>query len=123
MKTLANCKPSEFLRQTNRARKCAERWMEATDIASIRKRLPELNDDMTDEEKQAALEKQVKANMSAILDEALEKHPDETLELLALVCFVEPEDVDDYPMVEYIDAANALINNKTVTSFFISLLK
>ena len=40
MKTIANCKPSEFLKQTNRLRKVVERWMKDTDIINIRKRIP-----------------------------------------------------------------------------------
>ncbi len=40
IKTLSNCKPSEFLKQTNRIRKAVERWLTDTDIANIRKRQP-----------------------------------------------------------------------------------
>ena len=36
MKNLANCTPREFLRQTNRIRKAAARWLERTDALAIR---------------------------------------------------------------------------------------
>ena len=36
LKTLANCKPSEFLKQTNKIRKAAAEWLTATDILEIK---------------------------------------------------------------------------------------
>ena len=88
MKTLANCKPSEFLRQTNKIRKAVSAWMTATDIANIRARLPEkepVPENATKEEKVAIiqrntekLKKQRIENLNAILDAVLDEHPDET---------------------------------------------
>lgn len=123
MKNLANCKPSEFLKQTNRIRKSVEHWLTVTDITNIRKTLPKLEEGMTKEQKQEATMAQVKANMSSMFDSMLETHADETLELLALVCFVEPEHVDDYPMSDYLDAVNELMNDKAVIGFFTSLAR
>lgn len=123
MKNLANCKPSEFLKQTNRIRKSVEHWLTVTDIMNIRKTLPKLEEGMTKEQKQEATMAQVKANMSSMFDSMLETHADETLELLALVCFVEPEHVDDYPMSDYLDSVNELLNDKAVIGFFTSLVK
>lgn len=131
LKTLATCKPSEFLRQTNRLKKSAEKWLTDTDIINIRKRMPVLEmvpQDGTDEERNAVFnrnkakaQEQAKANISAMLDAILDDHPDETLELLALCCFVEPENVDDYTVGEYLTAFNSLINDKAVLDFFTSL--
>ena len=42
LKTLATCKPTEFVRQTNRIKKSVEKWLTDTDILNIRKRLPAL---------------------------------------------------------------------------------
>jgi len=132
LKTLANCKPSEFLRQTNRIKKSVERWLTDTDIMNIRKRLPALEAvpiEASVEERaeivgrnKKAREEQAKRNVSAMLDAILEEHPDETLEVLALCCFVEPENVDDHPMSAYLDAFNSLINDKAVIGFFTSLV-
>lgn len=131
LKTLATCKPSEFLRQTNRIKKSAEKWLTDTDIINIRKRMPVLEmvpQDGTDEERNAVfnrnkakVQEQAKTNISAMLDAILDDHPDETLELLALCCFVEPENVDDYTVGEYLTAFNSLINDKAVLDFFTSL--
>lgn len=133
MKNLATCKPSEFLRQTNRIKKSVEKWLTETDIMTIRKRMPDLlsvREDMTDEERERVnsenkkrLEKQSKENLSAIFDEIAEEHPDETLELLALTCFVDPENVDKYPMGDYLEAIGEMIGNEGVIGFFTSLAR
>lgn len=131
MKNLAQCKPSEFLVQTNKIRKAVEKWITLTDLHNIRKTLPTpepVAKDATAEEKAEAikrnkqrLEEQARKNLSRFLDAALEEHPAETLEILALCCFVEPEHVDDYPISEYLKAINAIINDEAVIGFFTSL--
>lgn len=121
MKNLANCKPSEFLAQTNKIRKSVSKWLTATDIANIRKRMPELPEDVAEDDRKEAFAKQAKENLSAILDAILDEHPEETLELMALLCFVEPEDVDSHPVGEYIMAINELLQDETTVSFFTSL--
>lgn len=133
MKTIANCKPSEFLKQTNRLRKVVERWMKDTDIINIRKRIPTFTvvpQDATQAEKEKIVqdnknlsEKQAVENMNAILDAVLEQYPDETLEIMALCCFVEPERVDDYLITDYLNAFAEILQNQAVISFFTSLAK
>lgn len=130
MKNLANCKPSEFLKQTNRIKKSLEKWMTDIDLKKIRSQLPEVTDipkdadDITKkriiEENKQKMKDQAYKNLSKIIDSALGEHPDETLEVLALLCFVEPENVDDYPMSEYITALTELITDEAVINFFIS---
>ena len=123
MKNLANCKPSEFLKQTNRIRKSVGKWLTDTDVLNIRMRKPEVADDATEEERLEANVKQAKENLTAIADAILEKYPDETLEMLALLCFVEPKDVDNHTMSEYMDAMTEMMNNESVIGFFTSLAR
>lgn len=133
LKTLVDCKPSEFLKQTNRIRKSVEKWLTDTDILSIRKHVPVLekvDESATVEQKSEVVNRnnermreQAKKNLSAMLDAMLEKHPDETLEVLALCCFVEPKDVDNHPMSEYLSAASKIISDEAVMSFFTSLAR
>lgn len=133
MKTIANCKPSEFLKQTNRLRKAVEKWMNHTDIINIRKRIPTFtpippNADEAEKEKILKYNESLKVtqafeNMNAILDAALDQYPDETLEILALCCFVEPENVDDYLITDYLNAFAEILHNQAVVSFFTSLAK
>jgi len=131
-KNLANCTPREFLTQTNKIRKSAEKWLKETDIMNIRKNVPKLDipKDATiadvqriKDEHKAELSEAAKKNFSKILDAILEEHPDETLELLALLCFVEPKDVDKYSITEYLSNVMEILNNETVLSFFTSLMR
>lgn len=129
MKNLANCKPSEFLRQTNRIRKSVEKWLKITDVMNIRKKMPEgmpeVKSDMSKDEARAVLEKrqmmmaeQSQRNLKDMLDAMLDEHPNETLEVLALCCFVEPEDVDSYSVSEYLSSINELLADSNVRDFF-----
>ena len=56
MKNLANCKPSEFLVQTNKIRKSVEKWLKITDIMNIRKVVPPEKEGQTAEERKAERE-------------------------------------------------------------------
>lgn len=123
MKNLANCKPSEFLRQSNKIRKSVENWITVTDIMNIRNKEPVIKEGATEEEKKKAEIEQAKKNLSEILDMVLDKHPDETLEVLALVCFVDPKDVDSYSVSEYLKTFYELLENEAVIGFFTSLVR
>lgn len=123
MKNLANCKPSEFLKQTNKIRKVVAKWLDLTDIMEIRKRRPTITVEMTEEQKKKAFAEQSKENLNDILDSALELHPDETLEVLGYLCFVEPEDVDNHPVKEYLQAFSEIMNDEAVIGFFFSLAR
>lgn len=131
MKTLANCTPTEFLKQTSLIRKSVSKWLKDTDIMNIRARMPELTkitDDMSDEERKAvfkankeAVTKQSMENLNAMLDAMIDQYPEETLEIMALVCFVDPKHVDDYPMKEYLKSVTEIMTDDAVLSFFTSL--
>ena len=133
MKTLASCNPAEFLQQTNRIRKSVEKWLTETDIMNIRKRLPHREIaavDATDEEKLAieeinrkAVSDQIRKNLSAILDAVLEDHADETVEVMALCCFIEPKDANNHKMSEYLRALGEILNDEDIISFFTSLAR
>lgn len=130
-KNLATCTPREFLKQTNRIRKSAEKWMNATDIINIRNRkveglqvVPAGNgEDAVRIRKENAekIAKQRAKNMNEILDAALEEHLDETLEILALACFVEPENVDDHKISFYLRNMSDIFADPDVLGFFTSL--
>lgn len=133
MKTLANCKPSEFLRQTNRIKKAVEKYVKDINLQGIRAKMPELKtipiEASTDEraaiikENNKRLKEQSMKNLSEILDAAMDKFPEETLEILALVCFVEPEHVDDHSVAEYLSALAEIMNDEAVVNFFTSFLR
>lgn len=133
MKNLANCTPREFLAQTSKIKRSVEKWLKVTDIMAIRKRvpanLPEINKSAPVAEQGDVLAKraemlreQAYKNVSVILDAMLEEHPEETLEVLAYCCFVDPEKVDDYPMGHYLTAVTEMLSDESVTAFFTTLM-
>ena len=123
MKNLANCAPREFFAQTVKIKKSVEVWLKETDVLNIRKIKPIIPDGATNEEKRASIEKQARANLSKMFDAIMEEHPEETLELLALLCFVDPKDVDNYPMCNYLGAIGEMLGNQDVIGFFTSLVQ
>jgi len=133
MKNLSTCTPEEFLKQTVRIKRAAEKWLSLTDIMNIRKNVPELEDidwdaDVDTKAKVMAENKrrrteQAMANLSKIIDAVAEEHPAETLEMLALVCFVEPKDVNKHLMGEYLESITEMITDQAVIGFFTSLAK
>ena len=133
MKNLSTCTPEEFLKQTVRIKRAAEKWLSLTDIMNIRKNVPELEaiDWDADVDKKAKVmaennrrrTEQAMANLSKIIDAVAEEHPAETLELLALVCFIEPKDVNKHSMGEYLQSITEMLNDEAVIGFFTSLAR
>ena len=133
MKNLTNCTPIEFLKQTNRIRHSVEKWLKVTDIMNIKNSLPnfvEINDDMSEEERKEKADinkelvrEQNKKKLSLILDKCLDEHAEETLEMMALMCFVEPEHINEHSAMEYLKEVTEMISNKDVLDFFSSLIR
>lgn len=132
MKTLASCKPSEFLAQTYKIKQSVQDWLDVTEILKIRKNKPAIIslDGLTDEEKFEAqvknkkmIQEQMKKNFNEIFDKVLYENADKTLEVLALCCFVNPEEVDTHSMSEYLEAIGELMSDQGVISFFSSLVQ
>ena len=128
MKNLANCTPSEFIKQTVRLKDAVPKWINATQILKIRSIKPKLiavPKDATKEEKAEIekenadiLNKQVISNLSKMIDNMFVECPQETLEVLALSCFVEPENVDNHTMDEYLCCIEEMVQAKSVVNFF-----
>ena len=123
IKSIANCKPSEFLRQTNAIRHYVDWWLKTIKFSEIRKHLPTIPDGATDEEVDKLIREQNHKNFSDMLDAALEEHPEETLGVLALCCFLPAEDADNHPIDMYIEVIADLMESENVMRFFISLVK
>lgn len=122
-KSIANCKPTEFLRQTNAIRHYVDEWLKTIQFSDIRKHLPTIPDGATDEEVKELIREQNHKNFSDMLDAALEEHPEETLGVLALCCFLPAEDADNHPIDMYIEVIADLMESENVMRFFISLAK
>lgn len=123
MKTLANCNPREFLVQTNKIRKSVVKWLDETKILEIRANKPQFTEGATEKEKKTATIEQIKTNLSEMLDAMLDEHPEETAELLGLLCFIEPSDLDNHTMPELLNAFTEIINCPEIIGFFTSLMQ
>lgn len=123
MKTIANCTPVEFLVQTNKIRKATADWLTLTNIMEIRKRVPNFTEDMDDAAKRDAARKIAKENIAEMLESAMGEHPKETAELLGMLCFIDPEDLDNHTMFEILTPVSEMISNQEVIDFFISLAR
>lgn len=120
-KNLANCTLREFMVQTRLIKHHVEKWLTDTDIMNIRKNVPEIPDDVDDEERKKILTEQGMKNASAMFDAIFDEHPDDTIILVALLCFVPISEVDEHPMTYYMESVTEMLNDKTVWDFFISL--
>ena len=128
MKNLANCKPSEFVAQTAKIKDAVSDWAKLIKLVEIRSVQPNYKQapaDATAEQRAEVIRENAKIkqaqaieNMNRILDGMLVEHPQETLNVLALCCFVEPADVDNHTMDEYLQCILDMIQNKSVLSFF-----
>lgn len=133
LKNLATCTPTEFVKQTAKIKKAVTHWAQLIDLVNIRSKKPQMetiNINATAEERAAVIQRNAAAvkaqaakNMSEIIDNALEKYPEETLKILALCCFVEPEDIDNHRMDEYLESIIEIATNQSVINFFTLLLQ
>lgn len=127
------CVPTEFVKQTMKIKRAVSQWLEKTEIFEIFSKeadLIKLTDDMSEEERETAFKKNkelsnklVREKISDIFDALFEKDPSGTLEVLALSCFVNPEDVDTHTMDEYFTALTEMLNDDSVINFFISFIR
>ena len=130
-KNLANCTPDEFLDQTYLIMNAAEKFMKVNDILGIRSRKVEgLQEIPTDNEEEADRVRRENAkkitaqrmkNVKDLLTSMMHTHKSETLELLALCCFIAPEDVNNYTMPFFLRNVGEMISDQDVLAFFTSL--
>ena len=120
MKTIANLNGVEFLRAINRARHAVEKLMKVTNVLNIWKKTPDFKGDETQEQKHEMQRNQIKKNLNDILDTLLEKHPEETFELIMALC-VRDEGEPEPDGIELVMAAFNLISDKRVVDFLLQL--
>lgn len=123
MKTLANCAPVEFLRQTNKIRHSAGELLAKSGVLEIRKRQPSFTGEETEEERKEKITVQAKKNLDEMLDVLLESDPEGTVKLMGMLCFLEPEEALAANGLELFGAAMELLNSKAVIGFLSSLMR
>lgn len=129
-KNLANCTPDEFLDQTYLIMNAAEKFMKVNDILGIRSRKVEgLQEIPTDNEEEAERVRKENAkkitaqrmkNVKDLLTSMLHTNKEETKELLALSCFVDPAEINNYTMPFFLRNVGEMISNPDVLAFFTS---
>lgn len=130
-KNLANCTPDEFLDQTFLIMNAAEKFMKVNDILGIRGRkveglqeIPKDNEEEADRVRRENAKKitaQRMKNVKDLLTSMTHTNKSETLELLALSCFIDPADVNNYTMPFFLRNVGEMISNQDVLAFFTSL--
>ena len=123
MKNLSNCKPSEFLAQTIKIKNLVRDWLDATKIMDVRKNMPQIDKNLSPEERTNIIVNQALNNWSDMLDRMFVDNAEKTLALIALVNFVEPAKVDDYEVGDYLQSIGELLGDSRVVSFFTSLVR
>lgn len=133
MKNLANCTPTEFLTQTNKIRKSVYGWLKLTDIMNIRQKRPKLTpltNEMTDEERaqvildnKEAMKEQARENFSLMLDKMLDDYPEQTLEVIGLINFIDKSELDNYKMVDLMANTLEMLEDEAVMGFFGLLMR
>lgn len=133
MKNLANCTPTEFLTQTNKIRKSVYGWLKLTDIMNIRQKRPKLTpltNEMSDEERaqvildnKEAMKEQARENFSLMLDKMLDDYPEQTLEVIGLINFIDKSELDNYKMVDLMANTLEMLEDEAVMGFFGLLMR
>ncbi len=119
MKTIANCNLEEFLAQTNKIRKKVAEYYKTCKIGDIRKIMPKFDETDTPDIRAKKIQEQGLKNFSLILDECLEAHPKETIELIGLFCFMNYEEARKMDAGEFLDLALELFSAKRVQNFLL----
>ena len=121
-KNLTNCNLKEFMVQTRLIKYSVEKWLKETDILNIRKSMPKIPDDTPDDKRAEILRKQSAENLSRMFDAIFDEHPDETVQLIALMCFVPVSEIEEHPVSFYLQSVTEMLNDKIVWDFFSSLV-
>lgn len=122
MKTIAALKGADFLRACNAVRYEAQALIRETGVLEIRKHLPVIPDNATDETRAKLLGEQSQKNISDMLDVLLDKHAEATYKFLEKV--VVPEDGDgELDGIDMLTAALELISSPKVIDFLSRLAK
>ena len=130
IKTLSTCTDIEFLQQTNKIRHAIKEWLDVTVIMKIYRRTADIEEipvgdeakaEVIREKNKKLIRNQFMKNLDEILDSILEKHPEETLKVLRLCCFVDPDD-DSHKVTYYLGAFSQMMGDQDVIDFFTSLI-
>jgi hypothetical protein len=100
---------------------------------NIRTKKPKLEpftNDMSEEDKEAAKERnrvalieQAQENLSEMLDKMLDDYPEQTLEVIGLINFIDKSELDNYKMVDLMANTLEMLEDEAVMGFFGLLMR
>ena len=117
MKTLANCKLTEFCAQTDICASEIERLMKSIDFKSV---LEEFRSKYSDTE---ADEETTRGLISDVFRKLLRDHPEEVVKLIASLAFMTYDEAEELSPVDALNVLLECMFSERVVDFFLSLKK
>lgn len=117
LKTLANCKNSEFLPQANRCKKLIYDFYEKIDLQKIAAQYREQYQKAATEE----ISEVSKAFVSEVMTTMLEKYPVDTISVIAALGFMTFEEADEADPSDLLAIGLQCMSSRRVMDFFINV--
>lgn len=121
MKNLANCNPIEFTLQGYKVIEAAKDLLTESKVLDIRNKKPKFTGNETEEEKAHKYREQAKKNIFEMLGVLMRDNPEKTAKVLGLMCFIEPDDIENHKGIELLAPATELLASREVLDFLFSL--
>ena len=120
LKTLANCKATEFAVQVNKIRHEIARFYEEIGIKELKAKFAALAEKSTNDEETAEIRRKY---LSELLDSALEVNAEATVAVVGLAAFKTREEAMEMTSGELLEIFSQLIGCKPVIDFFVNAAK
>ena len=121
-KTIANCPVEEFLAQAYKIVAEFKRLFEDKKIKAIRSKAPKFSGTETLEEQEKIKEEQGAKNLEEILRVIMVEEPKKMARLLALICFVDEKEMQEYSGIDLMLPVFDVLANPQIINFFTRLM-
>ena len=121
-KTIANCTVEEFLPQAYKIVAEVKRLFEDKKIKAIRAKAPKFSGTETLEEQEKIKEEQGAKNLEEILRVIMVEEPKKMARLLALICFVDEKEMQEYSGIDLMLPVFDVLANPQIINFFTRLM-
>ena len=121
-KTIANCPVEEFLPQAYKIVAEFKRLSEDKKIKAIRAKAPKFSGTETLEEQEKIEEEQGAKNLEEILRVVMVEEPKKMARLLALICFVDEKEMQEYSGIDLMLPVFDVLAKPQIINFFTRLM-
>lgn len=121
-KTIANCPVEEFLPQAYKIVAEFKRLSEDKKIKAIRAKAPKFSGTETLEEQEKIKQEQGAKNLEEILRVIMVEEPKKMARLLALICFVDEKEMQEYSGIDLMLPVFDVLANPQIINFFTRLM-